>query len=187
VIDGFLFCFILHFSLQIHLYLLCYDKYSIFRKILSVIITSLLFIGILIKFVPYGRNHTNPPVVAEPAWDSPQTRAFFFRACADCHSNETVWPWYSSIAPISWLVQRDVEEGRRAFNVSEWGRGDNSGDDAAETVQKGTMPPAMYLLTHPGARLTNTEKQAFIQGLQATFGGERGRQDESHENEENDD
>ncbi len=155
-------------------------------SILGFLSGGLLLIGLLIQFIPYGRNHTNPPVLAEPVWDSPQTRAFFFQACADCHSNETVWPWYSAIAPISWLIQRDVDEGRRAFNVSEWGRGENSGDDAAETVQKGTMPPFMYILTHPEARLTNTEKQAFTEGLLATFGNNDGDHDISHKNEEND-
>ena len=72
---------------------------------------------LIIQFVPYGRDHTNPPVIAEPAWDSPQTRALFFRACADCHSNETTWPWYSTIAPASWLITRDVMEGRATFNT----------------------------------------------------------------------
>jgi mono/diheme cytochrome c family protein len=147
---------------------------SFFLTILGIGLGGLFLLGLLIQLVPYGRNHTNPPVLAEPAWDSPQTRALFFRACADCHSNETVWPWYSHIAPVSWLVQRDVEEGRRAFNVSEWGRSENKGDDAAETVQKGTMPPAIYLLTHSAARLSPTEKQALLQGLLATFGGEGG-------------
>ncbi|MDW8269586.1 MAG: heme-binding domain-containing protein [Anaerolineae bacterium] len=147
---------------------------SCLLSVLGFVAGGLVLLGLLIQLVPYGRNHTNPPVLAEPAWDSPQTRATVFRACADCHSNETVWPWYSHVAPVSWLVQRDVEEGRRAFNVSEWGRGENKGDDAAETVQKGTMPPAMYLLTHPAARLSPAEKQAFIQGLLATFGGEGG-------------
>ena len=62
----------------------------------------IVIVGFLaIQLVPYGRTHTNPPVTAEPAWDSPQTRALAVRACFDCHSNETVWPWYTSIAPIS--------------------------------------------------------------------------------------
>ena len=59
----------------------------------------------LTQVVPYGRNHTNPAVVYEPDWDSPETRALAERACFDCHSNETTWPWYSTIAPISWLTQ----------------------------------------------------------------------------------
>ncbi len=125
---------------------------------------------IAIQFIPFGRDHTNPPVQAEPAWDSPQTRALFFRACADCHSNETVWPWYSNIAPVSWQVQRDIEEAREKFNVSEWNREDQEGDEAAENYRDGEMPLRTYLLAHPDARLSVAERQAFIAGLVATFG-----------------
>jgi len=134
---------------------------------------------LIIQFVPYGHDHTNPPVIAEPAWDSPQTRALFFRACPDCHSNETKWPWYSTIAPASWLITRDIMEGRAEFNVSEWGRPDNEGDDAAETVQNGEMPPWFYLPLHPEASLSPAERQQLINGLLATFGGnlERGDDD----------
>ena len=67
---------------------------------------GLLAIGglfVLIQLVRFGRNHTNPPVAQEPSWDSTETRALAERACFDCHSNETVWPWYSNIAPVSWL------------------------------------------------------------------------------------
>jgi len=61
---------------------------------------------VVIQFVPYGRAHTNPPVAQEPIWDSPQTRELARRACFDCHSNETMWPWYSNIAPISWIAHK---------------------------------------------------------------------------------
>jgi hypothetical protein len=130
---------------------------------------------LVIQVVPYGRDHTNPPVISEPAWDSPQTRALFYRACADCHSNETVWPWYSNVAPISWLVVHDTVEGRDVFNVSEWGQARrNKADEAAETVQKNSMPPWFYLPPHPTANLTNVERQQLINGLVATFGGGEG-------------
>ena len=76
------------------------SKRKIFWSILGVIVV--VVVGI--QLIPYGRNHTNPPVVTEPQWDSPRTRELFTRACADCHSNETVWPWYSNLAPMSWLV-----------------------------------------------------------------------------------
>ena len=98
----------------------------------------------------------------------------FFRACADCHSNQTVWPWYSTIASVSWLATRDVVEGRAIFNVSEWGRPENEGGEAAETVQRNQMPPQFYLPLHPAANLTTAERQQFINGLIATFGGETG-------------
>jgi hypothetical protein len=119
----------------------------------------------LIQLVPYGRDHSNPPVVQEPEWDSPQTRELAFRACFDCHSNKTTWPWYSSVAPVSWLVQRDVDEGRRHFNFSDWGKRRAEGDEMAEVVSEGEMPPWFYLPLHPRARLSEAEKQALIQGL----------------------
>ncbi|MCX8062213.1 MAG: heme-binding domain-containing protein [Anaerolineales bacterium] len=145
------------------------------KKVIFGLFALGLFVFLALQFVPYGRNHTNPPAIAEPNWDSPRTRAYFFRACADCHSNETVWPWYSHIAPISWLIQRDVDRGRAALNVSEWGVQRNEGEDAAELVQSGEMPLPIYLPLHPEARLSPQEKQAFIQGLVATFGGESGK------------
>lgn len=142
------------------------------RRIAAIVLAGFMGVLLLIQFVPYGRDHTNPPVIAEPTWDSPQTRTLFFRACADCHSNETKWPWYSNIAPASWLITRDVTEGRTEFNVSEWGRPDNEGDDAAKTVQNGEMPLWFYLPLHPEANLSPVERQQLINGLLATFGGE---------------
>ncbi|MCS6845673.1 MAG: heme-binding domain-containing protein [Caldilineales bacterium] len=141
------------------------------RKLVLAALALLLGGFLLIQLVPYGRDHTNPPVVQEPAWDSPTTRALTMRACGDCHSNETVWPWYSHIAPVSWLVYRDTVEGRHHFNVSEWNN-PRGGEDAAETVIKGEMPPAIYLLAHPEARLSPAERDQLIAGLLATFGGE---------------
>ncbi len=135
---------------------------------------ALLVLLLAIQLVPYGRDHSNPPVVAEPAWDSPETRALFVRACADCHSNQTVWPWYSYIAPVSWLVTRDVIKGREKFNVSLWGQQRNEGDEAASAVREGEMPLWFYLPLHPEAKLTPAEQQQLIAGLTATFGGEGG-------------
>jgi mono/diheme cytochrome c family protein len=135
---------------------------------------ALLVLLLAMQLVPYGRDHTNPPVVAEPAWDSPETRALFVRACADCHSNQTVWPWYSNVAPVSWLVAHDVEEGRAKLNVSMWGQQRNEGDEAAEAVREGEMPMKIYLPTHPEARLTPAEREQLITGLTATFGDEGG-------------
>lgn len=135
---------------------------------------ALLVLLLAMQLVPYGRDHSNPAVVAEPAWDSPETRALFVRACADCHSNQTVWPWYSNIAPVSWLVAHDVEEGRAKLNVSMWGQQRNEGDEAAESVREGEMPLQIYLPTHPEARLTPAEREQLIAGLAATFGDEGG-------------
>ncbi len=128
---------------------------------------------VLVQFIPYGKDHTNPPVVSEPKWDSMQTRELFMRACGDCHSNETKWPWYSKIAPVSWLVYYDVVEGREHFNVSMWGvQEENEGDEAAEEVREGEMPLWPYLIAHPEARLSDDEKSALVKGLVNTFGDE---------------
>jgi hypothetical protein len=125
---------------------------------------------ILAQLVPYGRNHTNPPVIAEPSWNSPTTRALAVRACFDCHSNETSWPWYTNVAPASWVTQNHVDEGRERLNYSEFGSGHFEADDSAEVVREGEMPLRDYTLVHPAARLTAAEKQQLIDGLTATFG-----------------
>ena len=141
------------------------------KTFLLAVVAVIVLFG-LIQLVPYGRNHTNPAVVAEPPWNSPQTRALAVRACFDCHSNETVWPWYSNVAPVSWLIQRDVDEGRLRLNWSEWGVAGTrfERDSGAEAVLEGRMPPWFYLPLHPAAQLTASEKQQLVNGLQATFG-----------------
>jgi len=127
---------------------------------------GLLVLFLLIQLIPYGRNHTNPPVVSELKWDSPATLALAQRACFDCHSNETVWPWYSNVAPVSWLVYADVAEGRRRLNFSDWNRGfQPSIGEISGIIQEGEMPPFQYLLMHPNAKLTAAEKQSLIDGL----------------------
>ena len=147
---------------------------------LSRIVLGALVLGVAIQFVPVGSDTANPPVTLEPDWDSAETRELFFRVCRDCHSNETVWPWYSHVAPVSWLVAADVEEGREHLNVSEWARPEQHGDEAAEMVREGEMPLWFYLPLHPDARLSSAEKRRFIAGLEGTFGSE-GDHHEGHD------
>jgi len=80
------------------------------------------------------------------------------RACFDCHSNETVWPWYAHVAPMKWLVVHDVEEGRAVINFSDWHSGDMSGREAAREISSSRMPLPQYFMMHPEARLTDAEK-----------------------------
>jgi len=144
------------------------------KKILAI---GLLLL-VVIQFIPYGKDHTNPKVVAEPKWDTPQTRELFMKACVDCHSNETKWPAYSNVAPISWIVYRHVVEGREHFNVSNWGhQKKNEGEDAAEELEEGEMPLSSYLLAHPEAKLTEAEKKMLIQGLKNTFGEKKEKEE----------
>ena len=125
---------------------------------------------VLIQFIPFGHDHTNPRVSREPQWDSPGTRELFRRACFDCHSNQTVWLWYSHVAPASWLVQRDVNGGRRHLNFSEWDRPQRHAKDVAVQVNRGDMPPWFYLPMHAAARLNASEKAALLDGAGKTLG-----------------
>jgi mono/diheme cytochrome c family protein len=128
------------------------------------------------QLVPYGRDRVNPPTTQEPAWDDPATRALAQRACFDCHSNETQWPAYASLAPVSWLIQYDVQNGRAALNFSEWQRPQKEAGEAAEEVREEEMPPAIYRLMHPEARLTPTERATLAQGLAKTTKSTRTRE-----------
>lgn len=146
---------------------------SRFRR-LGPVALVLLALLLLLQLLPMGQPRTNPPVSAEPAWDSPRTRELFVRGCADCHSNQTRWPWYSRVAPVSWLVANDVAEGREHFNVSQWNQPQDDADEAAEKLREGEMPLRIYLPTHPEAWFSASERAELIAGLEATFGGEAG-------------
>ena len=122
-----------------------------------------LFLGI--QLIPYGHQHTNPPVQQEPNWPDQQTRDLAVRACFDCHSNETVWPWYSNVAPISWLLENDVQDGRSRLNFSEWNRSGREVHEISGVVHSGEMPPFYYEIQHPNSRLTQTEKETLINGV----------------------
>ncbi len=122
--------------------------------------------------LPYVIGRTNPPVRAEPKWDSPRTRELVVRACFDCHSNETVWPWYSYVPLISGKIVETVAEGREELNYSEWDRPQKEADESAESVVEGEMPPLNYVWLHPKAWLTDGEKKELVRGLEVTFGSE---------------
>lgn len=157
------------------------------RLTLTRILSLLAGLLLAIQLVPYGWNHDNPAVVAEPKWDSPRTRELFSRACADCHSNQTKWPLYSRVAPISWLVYSDVLEGRSKLNVSEWSRPQKDAHEAAEQLQKGEMPLPLYLPFHPEARLSAGEKAELVTGLAATLGTEIGKRSRKEGDDDEDD
>ncbi len=110
---------------------------------------------------------TNPTVESDISWDSAQTKELFYKACADCHSNQTKWPWYTNVAPVSWFVIHNVNEGREKFNISVQHIGET--DDLTESIAENKMPPQDYLLLHPNAKLSSQEKQTLIDGLAKTF------------------
>jgi mono/diheme cytochrome c family protein len=124
---------------------------------------------VVMQLVPYGRAHTNPPVVAEPAWNAPATRDLAKRACFDCHSNETRWPRYASVAPSSWLVQNDVDGGRTHLNFSEWQRTQRHAKDAADEVRNRDMPPWYYSMMHSEARLSDADRAQLVAAFEKMF------------------
>jgi mono/diheme cytochrome c family protein len=140
------------------------------RRWLKRLALFLLALLIIAQAWPYGRDHTNPPVSGEPEWDTPRTRELFMRTCGDCHSHETRWPWYSHVAPASWLVQKDVDEAREHFNVSIFDVDPGDADDAAHEFEEGEMPLWFYTPLHSEARLSDEDREALLAGLRATFG-----------------
>jgi hypothetical protein len=133
------------------------------RRIAKWGLAGLVIALVAIQFVPVDR--TNPPVESDvPA--TAEVRPVLRRACYDCHSNETVWPLYSRIAPVSWLVARDVHEGRKELNFSTWNRLTTKEQVKAlheswETVGEGEMPLWFYLPTHPEARLSAQDRSVL--------------------------
>ncbi len=139
-------------------------------KVIGVIIAVFVVGFLLIQLIPYGRDHTNPPVVSEVRWNNLRTKELAQRACFDCHSNETTWPWYSNIAPGSWLIYSDVVEGRRRLNFSDWNNSSRRAGEASEVVLEDRMPPIQYIIIHKNAILASAEKVELSKGLAATLG-----------------
>jgi hypothetical protein len=141
-------------------------------RFLLVLCASILVMLPVIQAVPYGRAHSNPPITGEPQWSSPRTRELMARACFGCHSNEVEYPSYASVAPISWVVEAHVAEGREKVNYSEFDQRQRGADETIEVIQEGSMPPAYYTRfgRHPEANLTSAELQELIDGLRATPG-----------------
>lgn len=125
-------------------------------EVLRWVVLGLVVAFVAIQFVPV--DWSNPPVSAEvPA--PPEARALLRRACYDCHSHETVWPWYSKVAPVSWLIARDVRKGRDELNFSTWDRYTTKQQvkklkESWEEVAEGEMPPWFYLPVHRDAALS---------------------------------
>lgn len=140
-------------------------KFSWKRFVLVIVVLLLV-----LQLVPYGRDHDNPKVTQEAAWDSPRTAELVRRFCYDCHSNESVWPWYSHVAPISWLVQEDVVDARKHLNFSEMDKEQRHAKDAAHEIEEGEMPPWQYTFGRSDRVMSDDEKKQLMAGLRATFG-----------------
>ena len=130
----------------------------------------LIAIVVIMQLIPSGR----PEVIKENPKglfvnnDIPDSVAYLLRTtCYDCHSNETVYPWYSYVAPVSWLISRDTKLGREELNFSNWESNDKMKkakllDDIVEEVSDGGMPMAIYPLMHPEAKLKKSDRQMIV-------------------------
>lgn len=147
-----------------------------FRRTLVTVGAVLLGAFLVLQLVPYGWTHSNPPVTSAAPWPNAEAEAIARQSCYDCHSNETEWPAYSYVAPMSWLVRSDVDAGRAEMNFSEWDPQDNKADDAVEEIDEGSMPLSKYTAIHRGAELTAEEKATLSAALdQMASDGRRGR------------
>lgn len=139
------------------------------KHTLVILFGLVVVLGAAAQFIPVTR--TNPPVTGDiPA--PPEIKTLLRGACYDCHSHETVWPWYSRVAPASWLVAGDVKEGREHLNFSTWSdyKPAKQGvllDDAVEQIREGEMPPFYYAWMHPKARLTDAQKDQLVTWMKA--------------------
>jgi hypothetical protein len=146
------------------------------KKIL--IRASLIAVGLFVILQFFQPDKTNPSVDLAQRIDqhvptSPAVAQLLRKACFDCHSNETRWPWYSHVSPVSWLVSRDVSAGRENLNFSEWGsyemrRQVGRLGAIAEEVEAGTMPMPIYITMHAEADLSAKERDSLIAWAEAS-------------------
>jgi hypothetical protein len=132
------------------------------RKILKWIAIVLVIIFVGLQFIRPAK--TNPPIdqaqtIEAQTQVTAQVEAIFDRSCNDCHSNKSRWPWYSNVAPVSWLVIGHVNDARKAMNLSEWGKRDRDRQSKklqqmCDEVTDGAMPLASYTPLHPGSKLS---------------------------------
>lgn len=135
------------------------------RKVVKWIAVGFVAVFISIQLVQPER--TNPPVDESKTIYAivnvpPEAKAIFERSCYDCHSNNTKWPWYAHVAPVSWLTARDVKKGRSGLNLSTWGnykkkRQITKLDQISQRLTEDEMPLKSYRLMHPGAVLSKAE------------------------------
>lgn len=134
------------------------------KKLLPKVLIGLVVVFVGLQLV--RPDTVNPPVTGE-IQTSAEVKALLKRACYDCHSNETKWPWYTNVAPVSWLVAHDVDEGRHELNFSEWSsyepkRQAHKLEETEEMIEKGEMPLGIYVVMHAEAKLSEAEKKTLI-------------------------
>jgi len=133
------------------------------RRIL-LILAVLFVVAQFIRPLPANIQTDPRKTLAKARNIPPDVAAVFNRACRDCHSNTTAWPWYSQIAPVSWMLAEHVKDGRKELNIDEWGaytprREARKLEEICDQVKKGDMPLPSYLWIHHDSRLSDADKQ----------------------------
>jgi hypothetical protein len=136
------------------------------RRLRTGLWTALVILILVAQLLPFPPAD-NPPVTGS-IQPPPDVAAILHKGCYDCHSNETLWPWYSHVIPMKWLVRRHVQQGRKQLNLSEWAayRADERThllEEMAEVVEMGEMPLPSYLRLHPEAELTPDEVARLVE------------------------
>lgn len=148
------------------------------KTVLRIIKWAMIVLACLLVAIQFVRPaRTNPQVdesqtIFARTQMTPQVAAIFDRSCRDCHSNKTVWPWYTNVAPISWWLSNHVNDGRRSLNMSEWGklaqdRQDRKLRQICDEVSDGVMPLSSYLPMHPQAKLSAEDKKILCDWTEA--------------------
>jgi len=150
------------------------------------LLIAVVIIVVGIQFIPVDRS--NPPVTMDVGADE-ATAMILRRSCYDCHSNETVWPWYSYVAPVSWLISEDVEHAREHVNFSEWDKYDEKRinkikEDIVEEVGGKAMPLKSYLVMHTQARVSDVDFQIIKNWAEAGEGMMKEEHEDSSEGNE---
>lgn len=158
------------------------NRKKIFKRLL------LVLLGVFVVLQFFRIDKTNPPVVKEQDFIAitapPDNIETILRAaCYDCHSNETRYPWYSNVAPVSWWLKHHVDEGREHLNFSAWGtfplkKQDHKLDECAEEVEEGEMPMSSYTITHGDAKLSDAQKKELAQWFKSQMSGSAGEEED---------
>jgi hypothetical protein len=139
------------------------------RRVLK--IAAILMVVLVVGIQAIRPARTNPPVdesqtINAKTQITPEVASIFDRSCRDCHSNKTVWPWYTNVAPVSWWLSNHVSDGRRSMNMSEWSKLPNDRQERklrqiCDEVQDGNMPLSSYTPMHPAAKLSDQDKKTL--------------------------
>ena len=139
------------------------------RRVLKIVAILLVVLVVGIQAIRPAR--TNPPIdesqtINAKTQMTSDVAAIFDRSCRDCHTNKTVWPWYTNVAPLSWWLSNHVSDGRRSLNMSEWGKLPNDRQERklrqiCDEVQDGVMPLSSYTPMHPAAKLSEPDKKTL--------------------------